>query len=62
MWVAYGILALNGGDEIIDERALLLGTLPHLPLGGPVGPEYIGNQLKHNTCYFKDYTYMSKDN
>ena len=33
MWVAYGILALNGGDEIIDERALLPSTLPQFPLG-----------------------------
>ena len=33
MWVAYGILALNGGDEIVDKRALLPSTLPQFPLG-----------------------------
>ena len=33
MWVVYGILALNGGDEIVDKRALLPSTLPQFPLG-----------------------------
>ena len=32
MWVVYGILALNGGDEIVDERAL------PPPSGHPAAP------------------------
>jgi len=32
MWVADAVLALNGGDEIVDEHVLLPGALPRLPL------------------------------
>ena len=32
IWVVDGVLALNGGDEIVDELMLLPGALPRLPL------------------------------
>jgi len=39
MWVAYGALALNGGDAIVGERVLLPAPCRAFPSGGPAGPE-----------------------